>query len=145
AKLFIMGAGSLFGSQLAQLAVPGVVDVLIESTHMRRLLVINHVRMDETWGMSLGDHIRVIENVANCCASTDVVKRVVPARERLRISDVFTDIIVPRTVAKEVEVEMVRREYRWDKSRDQKPERVELPSDQDAGAPVLRNRYVDFL
>ena len=31
AKLFIMGAGSLFGSQLAQLAVPGVVDVLVEA------------------------------------------------------------------------------------------------------------------
>jgi 2-phospho-L-lactate transferase/gluconeogenesis factor (CofD/UPF0052 family)/8-oxo-dGTP pyrophosphatase MutT (NUDIX family) len=146
AKLFIMGAGSLFGSQLAQLAVPGVVDVLLGAKSMRRLLVINHVRMDETWGMSLGDHIRVIEAVANDSASPNLVKQVAPVG-RLRISDLFTDIIVPRTVAKEVEAEMARREYRWDSSRDHQPEFFEIPSNEDGGTPVrvLRNRYVDFL
>jgi 2-phospho-L-lactate transferase/gluconeogenesis factor (CofD/UPF0052 family)/8-oxo-dGTP pyrophosphatase MutT (NUDIX family) len=148
AKLFIMGAGSLFGSQLAQLAVPGVVDVLLQAKGMRRLLVINHVRMDETWGMSLGDHIRVIEIVANDSASRDVVARLAPAEGRLRISDIFTDIIVPRTVAREVEAEMVRLEYRWDDSRDRKPEFLQLPSGDDGGVTekkVLRNRYLDFL
>jgi 2-phospho-L-lactate transferase/gluconeogenesis factor (CofD/UPF0052 family)/8-oxo-dGTP pyrophosphatase MutT (NUDIX family) len=147
AKLFIMGAGSLFGSQLAQLAVPGVVDILLESYDMRRLLVINHVRMDETMGMNLADHIRVIETVANESASPDVVKRVAPVRKRLRISDVFTDVVVPRTVAKEVESEMVRCGYQWDTDRDQHPEFVELQSEPAKGAAVkvFRNRYVDFL
>jgi 2-phospho-L-lactate transferase/gluconeogenesis factor (CofD/UPF0052 family) len=147
AKLFIMGAGSLFGSQLAQLAVPGVVDVLLTAKNMRRLLVINHVRMDETLGMNLADHIRVIESAANDSASAEIVKEVAPVRGRLRISDLFTDIIVPRTVAKEVEAEMVRREYRWDISRDHQPEFIELPSNERGGPParVLRNRYVDFL
>ena len=147
AKLFIMGAGSLFGSQLAQLAVPGVVDVLLEARSMRRLLVINHVRMDETWGMSLGDHIRVIEAVASDSASPDVVRKFAATPGRLRISDVFTDIIVPRTVAKEVEAEMVRREYHWDHSRDLKPEFFEVPPNESGGTPtrVFRNRYVDFI
>jgi 2-phospho-L-lactate transferase/gluconeogenesis factor (CofD/UPF0052 family) len=147
AKLFIMGAGSLFGSQLAQLAVPGVIDALLEARSMRRLLVINHVRMDETLGMSLGDHIRVIEAVANDSASPNIVKQIAPVRGQLRISDLFTDIIVPRTVAKEVEAEMVRREYRWDSSRDHKPEFFEIPPNEGGGTPVrvLRNRYVDFL
>lgn len=147
AKLFIMGAGSLFGSQLAQLAVSGVVDALLEAKRMRRLLVINHVTMDETLGMSLGDHIRVIEAVANDSASTNTVNKVAPVRGRLRISDLFTDIIVPRTVAKEVEAEMVRREYLWDRSRDHKPEFFEIPSNEEGKTPVvvLRNRYVDFL
>jgi len=147
AKLFIMGAGSLFGSQLAQLAVPGVVDVLLESTNMRRLLVINHVRMDETLGMDLGDHIRAIEAVANACASPELIERLAPLRRQLRISDLFTDVIVPRTVAKEVESEMVRCGYVWDADRDHNPTFVEILSDRDEGARirVLRNRYVDFL
>jgi hypothetical protein len=95
ARLVIMGAGSLFGSQLSQLAMPGVLDVLLEDKARRRVLVVNHVCMNETLFYSLTDHIRAIERLA---------ARIL--RRPIQIGDLFTDVIVPRTVAREIDVAM---------------------------------------
>lgn len=108
AELFVMGAGSLIGSQLSQLVVPGVVDVLVERQDMRRILVLNHVNQDETLGMSLRDQVRLIETAATQSASPALFKALERPENRLRISDLFTDIVVPRTVARELDVEMER-------------------------------------
>jgi hypothetical protein len=103
-----MGAGSLVGSQLSQLTVPGVVDVLLDRADMRRVLVLNHVKVDETLGMSLRDQIRLIENAATDSASPHLLNRASGISKKLRISDLFTDIVVPRTIARELEMEMLK-------------------------------------
>jgi hypothetical protein len=101
AKLIVMGAGSLFSSQLAQLAVPGVVDEILRKRDARRVLVVNHVCMNETSSYSLTDHIKAIERLANAALS-DRVKQTL--KRTVRIGDLFTDIIVPRTVAREIDI-----------------------------------------
>jgi 2-phospho-L-lactate transferase/gluconeogenesis factor (CofD/UPF0052 family) len=100
-ELFIMGAGSLFGSQLAQLAVPGVVDELIEKSDARKVLILNHVCMNETMFYSLTDHIKAIESLANRVANDSTKKS---AGGRIKIGHIFTDIVVPRTVAREIDL-----------------------------------------
>lgn len=99
-RLVLMGAGALYSSQLAQLAIPEVMAAFIKKRDTRKVLIVNHVLMNETNGYSLTDHIQAIERVAN---------RIVPAELRaelgrdIRIADVFTDIVVPRTVAREID------------------------------------------
>jgi 8-oxo-dGTP pyrophosphatase MutT (NUDIX family)/2-phospho-L-lactate transferase/gluconeogenesis factor (CofD/UPF0052 family) len=146
AELFIMGAGSLVSSQLAQLAIDGVVETLISRDDMRRILVINHVKMDETRGMTLRDHIQLIEAVATESVSSELLNRIAPSTRRLRISDLFTDIVIPRTVAREIEAEMLTRRFTWGRAMDDKPTFVELGvSRSGRSTRLLRNRYVDFL
>jgi 2-phospho-L-lactate transferase/gluconeogenesis factor (CofD/UPF0052 family) len=151
AKLFIMGAGSLFGSQLAQLAVPGVVDAIVSRQDIRRILVLNHVRMDETYDMTLRDQIEAVETVATENASYATLERMqsgctTHAFARLRISDLFTDIVIPRTVAREIEVEMADRGYTGIHLASDPPSFVNLqPADGSEAVTVFRNRYVDFL
>jgi 2-phospho-L-lactate transferase/gluconeogenesis factor (CofD/UPF0052 family)/isopentenyldiphosphate isomerase len=146
AKLFIMGAGSLFSSQLAQLAVAGVVDALLACQHIRRILVLNHVRMDETLGMSLRDHIEMVEIVATDSASDELLKQFASNGGRLPISSLFTDIVVPRTVARDVEEAMAATRIELATNPDQMPPTVE-----DTSAPHLPlqhlngNRHLRFL
>jgi isopentenyl-diphosphate Delta-isomerase len=141
ADLFVMGAGSLVGSQLSQLSVPGVVDALLEQSNMRRILVLNHVKMDETLGMSLRDQIRLIETVAAENVSPRLRERYACSGGRMRIGDVFTDIVAPRTIARELEMEMTRDGHLVDE--------VSALEYVDIGAPeavrVFQNRYVKFL
>lgn len=100
AKLFIMGAGSLFGSQLAQLALPGVMTELISRKDIRKVLVVNHVCMNETSFYSLTDHITAIERLANRVVDEPLKKSI---DRPIRIGDIFTDIVVPCTVAREID------------------------------------------
>lgn len=147
AELIIMGAGSLISSQLSQLAISGVVDVLIESQDKRRILVLNHVKMDETMDMSVKDHIQLIENVAQEM-STATVRNMTShgGTKKLRISDVFTDIVVPRTVAREIENEMAALSYEWQRPRPEEFEFVKIPASNGAvEKTIFCNRYVDFL
>jgi 2-phospho-L-lactate transferase/gluconeogenesis factor (CofD/UPF0052 family)/8-oxo-dGTP pyrophosphatase MutT (NUDIX family)/methylmalonyl-CoA mutase cobalamin-binding subunit len=143
ADLFVMGAGSLIGSQLSQLVVPGVVDVLVERQDMRRILVLNHVNQDETLGMSLSDQVRLIETAATQSASPGTLSAI--DRKRLRISNVFTDIVVPRTIARELDIEMAR--IGDDTSSDDCPPRfVNLPRSRSKQTiRIFCNRYVNFL
>jgi len=144
AELFVMGAGSLVGSQLSQLTVPGVVDVLLERADMRKVLVLNHVKVDETIGMSLRDQIRLIENAATDSASPHLLNRASGSDRELRISDLFTDIVVPRTIARELEMEML-------KDRDTSgphgaPTFVDIPKPgTNQSIRVFCNKYVKFL
>ena len=144
AKLFIMGAGSLVSSQLAQLAVNGVIETLISLPDMRKILVINHVKLDETFGMTLREQIELIETVATECAPKESVEGLAPQTRRLRIGDIFTDIVVPRTVARELQAEMFDRQYQWDRAGDA-PVFVDLRAKGSRPAKIFRNRYVDFL
>ena len=146
AKLFIMGAGSLIGSQLAQLAVDGVVDTLLGRRDMRRILVVNHVKMDETRDMTLRDHIRLIETVATENASAAVLDERASGTRRVRISDLFTDIIVPRTVARELEAEMHACQFSPTKGALDGPEFVELKGlTAERTIKILCNKYIAFL
>jgi 2-phospho-L-lactate transferase/gluconeogenesis factor (CofD/UPF0052 family)/8-oxo-dGTP pyrophosphatase MutT (NUDIX family) len=146
AELFIMGAGSLVSSQLAQLAVDGVAEVLLSRQDIRRILIINHVKMDETRGMTLRDHIKLIETVATENVSRELLNRIAPATKRLRISDLFTDVVIPRTVAREIEAEMIAHQFKWDSTMDDTPTFMHLKTGRSDGAvKILRNRYVDFL
>jgi 2-phospho-L-lactate transferase/gluconeogenesis factor (CofD/UPF0052 family)/uncharacterized protein with ATP-grasp and redox domains len=95
-KLFIMGAGSLYGSQLAQLAVPGVIDELVKKDNGRKVLVLNHVCMNETTSYSLTDHIKAVERLANSVAQVQTKEG---CGGEIRVGDIFTDIVVPRTVS----------------------------------------------
>jgi len=145
AELFVMGAGSLVGSQLAQLAVDGVVETLISHRNMRKILVINHVKLDETLGMTLRDQIELIETVATEHVPQQLLERLSPETKRLRIGDIFTDVVIPRTVAREVQAEMFKRQYHWDRAADDLVF-VELQGLYSGRSmKVLRNRYVDFL
>jgi 2-phospho-L-lactate transferase/gluconeogenesis factor (CofD/UPF0052 family) len=101
AKLFIMGAGSLFSSQLAQLAVPGVMTELIRKKDIRKVLVINHVCMNETIFYSLTDIIKAVERLANKVVDEEVKSCI---GRSIRIGDIFTDIVVPCTVAREIDI-----------------------------------------
>jgi hypothetical protein len=146
AELFIMGAGSLVSSQLAQLAIEGVAEALLARQDIRRILIINHVKMDETRGMTLRDHIKLIETVATENTSQELLNRIAPATKRLRISDLFTDVVIPRTIAREIETEMAAHHYMWNPASDQNPTYARLTTNQSDGAiKILRNRYVDFL
>jgi 2-phospho-L-lactate transferase/gluconeogenesis factor (CofD/UPF0052 family) len=149
-KLVVMGAGSLFGSQLAQLAIPGIVEEIAKKKDSRRVLVMNHVCMNETAGYSLGDHIKAIERLAASVAWGD--KKPVP---NLRIGDLFTDIIVPRTVAREID-EAIKQESKTPKNPRDNPARecdctppssFVRPDGQPATveAGIFRNHYVDFV
>ncbi|MDB4433411.1 2-phospho-L-lactate transferase CofD family protein, partial [bacterium] len=146
ADLFVMGAGSLIGSQLSQLVVPGVVETLVQRREMRKILVVNHVKMDETRGMSLRDHIRLIETAATESVTDEFLREVAPETGHLRISDLFTDVVVPRTVAREVEAEMDARGWSFSEEPTEHGEYVELMSEVSKNrVRVYRNRYVDFL
>ncbi|MCP4581760.1 MAG: NUDIX domain-containing protein [candidate division Zixibacteria bacterium] len=146
AELFVMGAGSLIGSQLSQLAIPGVVDVLLERSSMRRILVLNHVKMDETLGMSLRDQIRLIETVASETASRHLFDRWAETDGRLRISDLFTDIVVPRTIARELEAEMKAEKVSKEVTENGDPNYVFFPTPgTNQTIRVFCNRYVKFL
>jgi 2-phospho-L-lactate transferase/gluconeogenesis factor (CofD/UPF0052 family)/uncharacterized protein with ATP-grasp and redox domains len=101
AKLFIMGAGSLYGSQLAQLAVPGVMAELIRRKDIRKVLVVNHVCMNETNFYSLTDHIKAIEGLAEKVVDESIRHSL---GGTIRIGHIFSDIIVPSTVAREIEI-----------------------------------------
>jgi len=142
AKLFIMGAGSLFSSQLAQLAVGGVVDILLTHRDMRRVLVLNHVKMDETIGMTVTDHIAMIEKVATENASSEVLSQVELGDGRIRIGDLFTDVVVPRTVAREIEQEIERVCF----TAAHEAAEIELThASWNRSVVVRRNLYIDFL
>ena len=145
AQLFVMGAGSLIGSQLSQLAVPGVIDILLERRDMRRILVLNHVKMDETLNMTVKDQVQLIVAVATMSASPYCLDKVA-GRRVLRISDIFTDIVVPRTIARDLEGEMAKRHYTPPDLTSKAPSFVNFdlqPTSRATG--VLRNRYVSFL
>jgi len=148
AELFVMGAGSLIGSQLAQLVVPGVVDVLIERQDIRKILVLNHVKMDETLGMSLRDQIKLIETAASHSVSPTLLQTLARPDNQLRISDLFTDIVVARTVAREIEQEMEIHENP-EKGNAFVSSDISSKESQKACLPqstqVLCNRYVSFL
>lgn len=97
-KMFILGAGSLYGSQLAQLAIPEVIDTLVARKDIRKILILNHVNLNETNNYSLKDHIMAIERLAN-----KVFKQGRASGSKLSIGDLFTDVIIPKTIAKEIE------------------------------------------
>jgi hypothetical protein len=146
ADLIIMGAGSLISSQLSQLVIPGVVDVLLECQNKRRILVLNHVKMDETLDMTLEDHVRLIEDVALEISAPSVREQICEHDSKLRISDLFSDIVVPRTVAQELEEEMVGKGYEWVKPKSGKNQYITLPESEDIkNKKIYRNKYVDFL
>ena len=145
AKLFVMGAGSLISSQLSQLAVDGVMETLMMCQDMRKILVINHVKMDETFGMTLREHIELVEKVATKSVPPTIIDDFAPNTRCLRIGDIFTDVIVPRTVAREVQSEIFKRGYFWDPVADHQAF-VELrATNSGRSINVLRNKYVDFL
>jgi 2-phospho-L-lactate transferase/gluconeogenesis factor (CofD/UPF0052 family)/isopentenyldiphosphate isomerase len=141
ADLFVMGAGSLIGSQLAQLVVQGVLDVLLERANMRKILVLNHVKMDETMDMSLRDQVRLIEDVAKSSASADLLEGREGGRGALRIADLFTDIVVPRTVAMDIEAELSAEDIE-DPS---VAETVEIAGVAGSIVRVFGNKYTRFL
>lgn len=150
AELFVMGAGSLVGSQLSQLAIPGVVDLLLEREDMRKILVLNHVRMDETWGMTLTDQVKLIERTCTEYASPDAIREY-PSSDSatgstLRIGDLFTDIVVPRTIARELEAEMAARGSNEPPFDSDELKYVDLENpDTGKSIRVFENRYVRFL
>lgn len=135
ANLVIMGAGSLISSQLAQLVIPGVIDELIEAQDKRKILVLNHVKMDETREMTVKDHIRLIEEVAEEMCTKEIKKRIIKNDRNIQISDIFTDIVIPRTVARELEQEMVISNYSWKKPLTKK---FNLNG-------WYKNKYIDFI
>ncbi|MEN3331117.1 MAG: hypothetical protein V7641_482 [Blastocatellia bacterium] len=146
AELFIMGAGSLVSSQLAQLAVEGIAETLLSRQEIRRILIINHVKMDETRGMTLRDHIKLIETVATENISQELLTRIAPATMCLRIADLFTDVVIPRTIAREIEAEMIAHQFMWDPLMNETATFVHLKTGQsERSISILRNRYVDFL
>jgi hypothetical protein len=141
-----MGAGSLVGSQLSQLVIRGVVDALLERADMRRVLVLNHVKMDETLDMSVQDQIRLIEDAATENASPDMLVKHSRTDSRLRISDLFTDIVVPRTIAREIEAEMLKRNSNEMTSAYDILEFVNIPHPgSNHFTRVFCNKYVKFL
>ena len=145
AKLFVMGAGSLISSQLSQLAVDGVMETLMMCQRMRKLLVINHVKLDETFGMTLREQIELVEKVATDNVPQTLIDELAPNTRCLRIGDIFTDVIVPRTVAREVQSEMYKRAYMEDRAGGSRVF-VELrATNSGRSISVLRNKYVDFL
>jgi 2-phospho-L-lactate transferase/gluconeogenesis factor (CofD/UPF0052 family) len=146
AELFVMGAGSLVGSQLSQLAIPGVVDILLERSDMRRILVLNHVKMDETLGMSIRDQVRLIETVATESASPAMLAGHGQQQRCIRISDLFTDVVVPRTIARELEAEMVNAQASgWNPdSGDQKYVQLSKPGTNEV-TKVFCNKYVKLV
>lgn len=146
AKLFVMGAGSLIGSQLSQLVVPGVVDVLLSRVDMRRVLVLNHVKMDETLDMSVRDQVQLIETVASDHVSPEILASVRPGERLLRISDLFTDIVLPRTVAREIEAEMAASAWQAGRKATGDPRDVEVSfNDERRTMRLFPNGYVQFL
>lgn len=148
ARLIVVGAGSLYSSQLAQFAVQGVMDILIQRKDARRVLVVNHVCMNETSSYSLTDHIRAIERLANSVVSNSV-KANTP--HPIRVGDLFTDVVVPRTVAREIDRAMATERSgspdaypHWRDIDD--PQFVTpdgKPSNETDG--ILRNRYVAYV
>jgi 2-phospho-L-lactate transferase/gluconeogenesis factor (CofD/UPF0052 family)/8-oxo-dGTP pyrophosphatase MutT (NUDIX family) len=146
AELIIMGAGSLVSSQLSQLAVTGVADALLMAQDKRRILVLNHVRMDETREMSVKDHVILIERVAERTCSNAIRNHVTKGVRSIRISDIFTDIVIPRTVARELEEEMIKRKYKRIFPESNKLEFIDLQSsDAYENDQLFRNKYVDFV
>lgn len=133
ARLVVMGAGSLYSSQLAQLAIPEVMEAIIRKGDARKVLVVNHVRMNETIGYSLADHIRAIEILAN-----KVVRPELKAEfgRDVRIGDIFTDIVIPRTVAREINIAISEEARRSTRSKRRRFESMRQESGDD---PV----YVD--
>ncbi|MBN1700089.1 MAG: YvcK family protein [Spirochaetales bacterium] len=135
-ELIIMGAGSLISSQLSQLVIPGVIDVFLEAQDKRRILILNHVKMDETRQMTVTDHVRFIEKVVNKYCSVKLKNKLTSCNREIRISDIFTDIVVPRIIAKELEGEMKKIKYVWIK-----PDLAKFKD----GTKRFPNKYVDFL
>jgi 2-phospho-L-lactate transferase/gluconeogenesis factor (CofD/UPF0052 family) len=154
ARLIIVGAGSLFGSQLAQLAVPGVMDVLIQRRDIRRVLVVNHVCMNETCFYSLTDHIRAVERLANKVVCRGPRKSI---GRPIRIGDIFSDIVVPRTVAREIDLAMAEAKQTtlgstvsgssYPSWRDPHEPEFVTPDGKPSGkhGGILRNRYVAYV
>lgn len=143
ARLFMMGAGSLIGSQLAQLAVKGVIETLLEKQDCRRILVLNHVTLDETLGMRVRDQVELIESIATAMTSTDG-GRGISERHRVRIGDLFTDVVIPRTVARELERRMASGNA--DTALDDRTRSVKLwMGPGQPSVEISRNRFVDSL
>jgi hypothetical protein len=142
AKLYVMGAGSLIGSQLAQFCIPEVVDTLLERTGIRRILVFNHVKMDETLGMSLREQVQLIEvSVAPFATAWSDRSGRAPW-----ISDLFTDVVVPRTIAREIEMEMMERGVDPGAPSASPPVTVQVPRRRKKGSLALvANKYIRFL
>lgn len=151
-NMFILGAGSLYGSQLAQLAIPEVVDTLVARKDIRKVLLLNHVNLNETNNYSLKDHIMAIERLAN-----KVVKQGRTSGSKLSIGDLFTDVIIPKTIVKEIEEEIERSMSKGQMNEYGDTPHTTYPSgfpclDQD-GNPIyvdsekgiLRNRYVYYV
>lgn len=151
ARLVVMGAGSLFSSQLAQLAIPGVVEELLKKKDTRRVLVVNHVCMNETSHYSLSDHIRAIERLAEKARHRESAEAA-----QIRIGDLFTDIVVPRTVAREIH-RAIERGQRIPANEPSKGDSTAgTPSENsewvnpdgtraNPGEGILRNRYVNYV
>ena len=146
ARMIVVGAGSLFSSQLAQLGMQGVMDGLVQRRDIRKVLVLNHVCMNETNGYSLTDHIQAIERLARRATSKT-------SQQTIRIGDIFTDIIVPRTIAREIDM-AIRKEpdsadkarARWDELGPDDPEFVTAEGgDSNRGEGIFRNSYVRYV
>jgi hypothetical protein len=142
-----MGAGSLYGSQLAQLAVPGVVNELVRKKNARKVFILNHVCMNETMFYSLTDHIKAVERLANNMAS----EQIKASRKDgiIKIGDLFTDIVVPRTVAREIDTAVTEekdgninpKSFYYDNPTCVTPDGVLT----DAEDGIFLNRYVDYV
>jgi 2-phospho-L-lactate transferase/gluconeogenesis factor (CofD/UPF0052 family) len=146
ADLIVMGAGSLISSQLSQLATPGVIDEFLNAQNKRRILVLNHVKMDETLDMTVSDHIRLIEDLANKISTTSIRNKLKNQQSCLKISDLFTDIVIPRTVAREIEEAMKVAKYKWQKPASNNFEYLQFGSPEYKGmSEIFCNKYVDFL
>ncbi len=88
----IVGAGSLFSSLVCQLAIDGVIEALINRKDAKKILLLNHVNMDEMNNYSVEDCVRMIERIAKKRLGRVVL-----------FSEIFSDIVVNRTSAKEID------------------------------------------
>jgi predicted NBD/HSP70 family sugar kinase len=72
-----LGAGSLFSSQVCQLAIPGVVDILVRRINeddLISMLILNHVNMDETNFLTAIEQVKMIERIASRAVSRQTVQ-----------------------------------------------------------------------
>jgi hypothetical protein len=84
--------------------------------------------------------------VAERNASPETIARVCGPDTRPRISNLFTDIVLPRTVAREIEAEMAEIDWHSRSSVEVAPHYIEIEvGDVGGTVPVLCNRYVQFL
>lgn len=104
-NMFVMGVDLFFATLLPVLATPGVIDALIQKRQndpdFVSVFIFEHVNMLESNNLSVMNRIEIIENIANRVVSEETRKLL--GGRQVRFGDIFNNVIVNRTRAKEID------------------------------------------